>query len=247
MYPASNPARAFTLIELLVVIAIIAVLAGMLLPAIGLVRSSSKKVVCQANMRQVYTGIIAYSYDWNGTIMLGFNKNSAWVQDPNAWGENWGQTAAVFMEIPISYPSARSRLSVFNCPENILQNKVQGTAANQYETSYSGNCWNTNDVPWDGRFFGAPVASLEYPSELMAFWEGIYWRSEPWNNDGAGTIPLTTIGMRTVRYAHRGKTNIAFADGHVDSTTILNYRGASGAGPAGYAATYSNGRAFYGR
>jgi prepilin-type N-terminal cleavage/methylation domain-containing protein/prepilin-type processing-associated H-X9-DG protein len=239
---------AFTLIELLVVISIIAVLASMLLPAISLVRGAAKKTVCGNNMRQVYIGIVAYTADWDGIVMLGLNKNAGWVQDPNAWGENWGQTAAVFMEMPTTYPIPRSQVGIFNCPENILQNKIQGTATNEYESSYTGNCWSTSEAAWDGRFFGAPLARLQRAGEVLAFWEGIYFRSEPWNNDGGGTIPATAVGMRNVRYAHKGRANLMFADGHVDSTALLSYRGAaSGAGPHDYAAKYDNGRAYYGR
>lgn len=240
--------RAFTLIELLVVISIIAVLASMLLPAITLVRGAAKKTVCGNNMRQVYLGIVAYTADWDGIVMYGFNKFPGWIQDPKAWGENWGQTAAVFMELPINYPIPRSQVGVFNCPENILQSMVQGTGSGQSETSYTGNCWNTLDAPWDGRFFGAPVARLQRAGEVLAFWEGACFRSEPWSNDGGSTIPATSVGMRNVRYAHKGRTNLMFADGHVDSTALLNYRGAaSGAGPHDYAAKYTNGRAYYGR
>src|SRR5262245_55147712 len=79
---APRSGRGFPLIELLVVIAIIALLIGILLPALGHSRKAARLAVCHSNMRQFGTALHNYAADWKGT-------NSAFSWKPGHAYSQW--------------------------------------------------------------------------------------------------------------------------------------------------------------
>lgn len=62
---------AFTLIELLVVISIIALLIGLLLPALSKAKSASRISVCLSNLKNIMVGCQTYSSEFGGVIAIG--------------------------------------------------------------------------------------------------------------------------------------------------------------------------------
>jgi len=113
----------FTLIELLVVVAIIAVLIALLLPALSNARNQAKNVTCLTNMRQIWTGMVAYAgsnndqLPWQYWWTNGCTPNSV----ISCWGDRspngLGYLVAEGCLGPRLYPPAGdNRPKVLKCP-----------------------------------------------------------------------------------------------------------------------------------
>lgn len=80
-----NRTHAFTLVELLVVIGIIALLVGILLPALKGIRNQAKEIKCMSNMRQMAAGMLMYTNDhkgrfpWHDTLQLNYLQHSGYT------------------------------------------------------------------------------------------------------------------------------------------------------------------------
>lgn len=167
--------RAFTLIELLVVVAIIAILAGLLLPALGQAKGRAQTAGCLNNLRQLNIAWTLYADDNDDKLVNNhgrpetITKRNNWANNVQDWGmSNDNVDTSLVTDALLGIYVAKSA-SVFKCPSD------RAMAANgERIRSVSMNCMVGDPGELTNKFNPDYIqfftsASISDPSKIFVF------------------------------------------------------------------------------
>lgn len=221
---------AYTLIELLVVIAIIAILVGLLLPAVQKVREAAARMSCSNNLKQLGLALHAY-HDANLSLPPGYSAAAPYVNGATdtAPGWAWGTYILPFMEqgnlknqfnmsLPVqnSEPAIQTMVKTFLCPSDVVPpsaftvtdsswNPVCQVAPSSYAACCGGGV-STTAASGNGCFFRNSSIRLTDISDGTS--NTIFLEERAFAN-----VEGTWVGAISGGYCNQGQLNAAAVPG----------------------------------
>jgi len=229
----------FTLIELLVTSAIIAILAALLLPALGASRAKAQAITCNNNLKQLHLAWQLYAED-NGDQLVNNHgvpetlaRRQTWANNVQDWVDGEDNTNLVYLTDSKLGPYANRSTRIYKCPADVVP-----SANGQRIRSVSMNALVGNPGELTNRFnpqYQQFYKTVEVPNPSGIF---VFLDEHPDTlNDGFFMNVFTENAWGNLPGSyHNGRANLSFVDGHTEShrwTAAATLRPILKARPAG--------------
>jgi len=240
-------ARGFTLVELLVVVAIIALLLGILVPALSKARQAAQTVVCGSNLRQLATANTGYANESDGHYVpaaydIATTNRRRWHGRRDTADEPFDPARSPLVD----YLGSDGRVKACPAFDEFDEDGFEaGNGGYGYNGVYIGGRYDKHGNPTLSHPVGAQITAqvgdVRRPGQTVMFTDAAFrqlsgggafslieysfiepplLQDDPGEPTDRGTVP-------SIHFRHMGKTSVAWGDGHVD-TAAMDFTGPAG-------------------